>query len=230
MNEALSIILPAYNEVENIEAGVSSVLKFVPTFTEHYEVIIVDDGSRDGTGKLIDRLAAKYDRVVALHHLSNRGYGAALRSGFKAARGELIFFTDGDGQFEIQEMPKLMSLIREGTDIACGYRMRRADPLMRAVNAALYRAIVRLLFRLNVKDINCAFKLFKRKIIENLNFESCGALINAELLILAQKKGYLIKEVGVIHYPRIKGKQTGAKLTVILRTFIELLRLWRKLK
>ena len=152
-----------------------------------------------------------------------------MQTGFGAAKNDLIFFTDGDGQFNIKELSKLTVLI-ENADIVCGYRVKRADPLFRKINARLYRLLLRVLFNLKITDINCAFKLFKQKVVQNLNFESKSALINAEILILAQKKGYAIKEVGVSHYPRLKGKQTGAKLPVILRTFAELLRLWRKLK
>ena len=230
MSKTLSIVLPAYDEVENIEQVVSSILQFAPTMGEQYEVIIVDDGSKDGTAGLIDRLAAAHNQVVAVHHPFNRGYGAALRSGFKTARGKLIFFMDGDGQFDIGEMPKLMRLIQDGVDIACGYRIKRADPLIRTVNAALYNAFVRVLFGLRVKDIDCAFKLFKRKVIDDITLSANGALINTEFLILAKQKGYHIKQVGVSHFPRTKGKQTGNNLVVVLRAFAELAKFWDKIK
>jgi len=226
----LSIILPAYNEVKNIEKVVGSVIEFVPGICENYEVIIVDDGSRDGTGRLVDKLAQKYDQVVAIHHLFNRGYGATLRTGFEAARGDLIFFTDADGQFDIKELTRLTEMIKEGADIACGYRMKRADRWMRKVNAGIYNLLVRFLFGIKVKDIDCAFKLFKRKVIDNIKLTSDGAFINAEFLILASKKGYVIKQIGVSHFPRREGKQTGNNIAVVLRAFLELFRFWRKIR
>jgi len=229
MNKNLSIILPAYNEVENIERVVNSILEFVPAVTQNYEIIIVDDGSRDGTGKLIDKLAKNYNQIVALHHLSNKGYGAALRSGFKATKGKLIFFTDGDGQFDIRELAKLMALIKTA-DIICGYRIRRADHLFRRIHAGLYNLAIRLLFNLSIMDIDCAFKLFKREVIQSLNLKSSGAFINAEFLVLAKKKGYAIRQVGVSHYPRKKGEQTGNNGMVVFRAMVELAKFWDKMR
>ncbi len=229
MKKGISVVFPAFNEEENIEPVVSSALRFLPTVTDEYEIIIVDDGSKDRTGKIADELAKKYAQILVIHHPSNKGYGAALRSGFKAAKHDLIFFTDADGQFDIKEISKLIFLIKDA-DIVCGYRTERADPFFRRFNAGLYNLAIRLLFGLNLVDIDCAFKLFKREVIQRLNLESTGALINAELLILAQKRGYIIKQVGVSHYPRKKGKQTGNKIGVILRVFVELIKLWKKLK
>lgn len=226
----LSIVLPAYNEVGNVGGVVDSILKFVPTVAENYEIVVVDDGSRDGTKELINELAGKYSQLVALRHSLNKGYGATLRSGFQAAQGELIFFTDGDGQFDIRELPKLISLIKKGADIACGYRIRRADPLIRAVNAAIYSRLVGLLFDLNLKDINCAFKLFKREVLQNIGLQSDGAFISSEFLILAKKNGYTIRQIGVSHFSREKGEQTGNNIIVVLKAFTELVEFWRKIK
>lgn len=229
MKESLSVFFPAFNEEENIELVIKRALEFLPSIAKHYEIIIIDDGSKDKTGQIADLLSREYKEVSVIHHSSNCGYGAALQTGFKMAKNDLIFFTDGDGQFNIKELPKLASLI-ENADIVTGFRVKRADPLFRRINARLYRLLLRIFFNLKITDIDCAFKLFKREVIEKLDFESTGALISAEILILAQKKGYTIKEVGVSHYPRIKGKQTGANPRVLLRTFIELLKLWKKLK
>jgi len=229
MKESLSVFFPVFNEEENIKSVVESALELLPSITKCYEIIIVDDGSQDKTSQIADLLSQQHKEVSVVHHFSNYGYGAALQTGFRAAKNELIFFTDGDGQFDIKELSKLTSLI-ENADIICGYRAKRADPLFRKINARLYRLLLQVFFDLKITDINCAFKLFKREVIQSLGFESSSALINAEILILAQKKGYVIKEVGVSHYPRVKGKQTGARLTVILRIFVELFRFWRKLK
>jgi len=226
----LSVVLPAYNEEKNIKKVVDSILKFIPSLVEKYEIIIVNDGSKDDTGKLVDELAKNCREIVPLHHTQNRGYGAALTTGFKKAKGDFIFFTDADGQFDIKELPKLLSLIKEGADIACGYRKERADPLFRRINAGIYNLLIRVIFGLKVKDIDCAFKLFKRKIIEEINLESSGAFVSAEFLILAKKRGYVIKQVGVSHFPRIEGKQTGNNLKVVLKAFLELIKFRRKIK
>jgi len=229
MRESISVILPAFNEGENIEAVISSILKFLPALTNQYEIIVVNDGSKDNTGKIANKLARMHKEIVVIHHPFNEGYGTALRSGFKAAKGDLVFFTDADGQFDIKELPKLTVSIKDA-DIVCGYRIRRADPLLRRVNAKLYNLAIRLLFGLKVLDIDCAFKLFRREVIQSLNLKSTGALINAELLILAKKRGYVVRQVGVNHYPRVKGKQTGNKIVVILRTGVELIKFWKRLR
>jgi len=226
----LSVVLPAYNEEKNIEKTAFSIMEFVSSFAEKYEIIIVDDGSSDDTGKIIDELSKNHPRIIPVHHKKNKGYGAALTSGFKKTKGDFVFFTDSDGQFDIKELPKLFSLIEEGADIACGYRKKRADPLPRKINAGIYNLLLRCIFGLKVKDVDCAFKLFKREVIDNINLESSGAFISAEFLILAKKKGYVIKQVGVSHFPRKEGKQTGNNLKVVLKAFRELIKFQRKIK
>jgi len=230
VNKKLSVVLPAYNEEKNIKKVVDSILKFIPAITQSYEIIIVNDGSEDGTGELIDELANSCEKVIPVHHSSNRGYGATLRSGFRVAKGDLIFFTDSDGQFDIKELPKLINLIEEGADIACGYRRKRADPLIRTINARIYNLAIRVLFNLKVKDIDCAFKLFKKEILKDMSLGSDGAFISAEFLIMAKKKGYIIKEIGVNHFPRREGKQTGNNLRVVFKAFLELFRFWKKIR
>ena len=216
----LSIFFPFHNEEENIERVVGAALEAAVAVTDDYEVIGVDDGSGDRTGEIGDRLAAE-----------NRGYGGALQSGFAAATKDYVFFSDGDGQFDLGELPKLVELIAGGEcDLALGYRVQRADSFMRSVNAKLYKTLIRILFGLKVRDIDCAFKLIDRKVFEQVTLESEGALISAELLIKARKAGFRFREVGVGHYPRTAGEQSGANLGVILRTFVEIARLWRKLR
>ena len=229
MKKSLSVILPAFNEQDNIELVIKSALEFLPSVTSHYEIIVVDDGSSDRTPQIVDSLARRYQEVVSLHHPGNQGYGATLRTGFDQAKNDLIFFMDGDGQFDIKELSLLVNFIEE-TDLVCGYRIKRADSLRRKINAQLYNWLIKSLFDLKVRDIDCAFKLLRHQVIKNINLESSGALINAELLILAKKKGYQIREVGITHYPRAKGKQTGAKLLVIWRAFTELMEFKKRLK
>jgi glycosyltransferase involved in cell wall biosynthesis len=197
--------------------------------TDDYEVIIVNDGSRDKTGEIADRLARENPRVRAIHHPRNLGYGAALQSGYRGATKETIFYTDGDLQFDLTEIALLWPLI-EKYDVVTGYRIKRSDPFMRKVNSFLWTSFTRLLFRLPVRDVNCAFKLFRREVIAAMELKSAGALIDAEVFARARKAGHSITEVGVHHYPRQYGSQTGANPFVIFMAFAELFKLWWKLR
>jgi glycosyltransferase involved in cell wall biosynthesis len=163
-----------------------------------------------------------------VHHRTNLGYGAALQSGFKAATKELVFYTDGDGQFDLNELPLLLPLIRQ-YDIVAGYRINRQDNLIRRINGWCWTKLVCLLFGMKVRDIDCAFKLYKREIFDNIELSSTGALISAEILARAVRRGYSLTQKGVHHYPRTAGKQTGANLRVIFRAFKELFNLRRRI-
>lgn len=225
----LSIFFPAHNEVDNIGRVVEKARAVAAEVAEEYEVIVVNDGSKDGTRELADDLAAKYPEVRAVHHDVNRGYGGALKSGFQAARYEYIFFSDGDGQFDLSEIQLLLPHVPEH-DLVIGYRIKRSDPFYRWLNAKMYALFIRMLHGLKVRDIDCAFKLMKREIFDSVHLKSDGALISAELLIRCQHEGYKWTEVGVHHYPREFGEQTGAKLKVILRMFREVWKLRRELR
>jgi len=225
----ISVFFPAYNEEKNIERTVKEAQKVLSNIANEFEIIIVNDGSIDNTLKIAEALSREIPQVSVINHPHNLGYGAALRSGLKGARYPLIFFTDSDGQFNIEEITKLLPLI-ESADVVVGYRIKRKDPLIRLFNAWAYGTMIKLLFKLKVKDIDCAFKLFKKSCIDSIEIESNGALASAEILIKLQKLGYKIKEIGVNHYPRAAGEQTGAKLYVILKMFKELWKLYRKLK
>ncbi len=218
---SLSVFFPCHNEVGNIERLVLRTLEVLPNVADQFEIIIVNDGSRDGTRELADRLASEHAAVRAIHHEENRGYGGALKSGFAASRYEFVFFTDGDGQFDVGEITLLMALL-DRADIGVGWRMKRADPFIRLVNAKAYCTMIRLLFGLKVRDIDCAFKLLPRKVLESVELHSDGALISAELLIKARHAGFTVAETGVHHYPRLAGQQSGARLSVIVRMFREL--------
>jgi glycosyltransferase involved in cell wall biosynthesis len=227
--QELSIVLPAYNEEANIERVVRQVVEFVGPRGIDYEVIPINDGSHDGTGAVLDRLAAELDRVRPQHHAENRGYGAALRTGFAAATKRYVFYMDGDGQFDIADLDRLLPLASEDC-IVTGYRIQRRDPFVRRLNARLFGGfLVRWLLRVRVRDLNCAFKLIPKKVLADMRLESTGALINAELYGRAVRRGVRIREVGVNHYPRTAGIQTGAHLSVILRAFYDLFRLRQKI-
>jgi glycosyltransferase involved in cell wall biosynthesis len=220
----ISIFFPCYNEEQNVEKVTCEALDTARQISDDYEIIIVNDGSRDRTAEIADELAAKFPQVRAVHHDINKGYGAALQTGFKNASKELVFYTDGDGQFKIEEIINLLPHI-DKYDIVSGYRIRRQDPLHRKINAFMWGTMVNMLFRLNVSDVDSAFKLYKRKIFDDIDLTAQGALIDTEILAKAKSKGYTITEVGVNHYPRTAGCQTGAKISVIVKAFKELYRL-----
>ena len=222
---ALSVVLPAYNEAANLRATVEGALEVLRGLGGRFEVIVVDDGSRDGTGALADALARATPEIRAVHHPHNRGYGAAIRSGFTAATLPWLFFTDADGQFDLRELPTLLSETARA-DVVAGYRLRRQDPWFRRLYAFLFgRVLVRAVLGVRVRDLNCAFKLIRRDLVAGLDLKSDGALINAELLGKAQRAGARAIEVGVHHFPRRVGTQTGGNPRVIMRAFRELLAL-----
>ncbi len=227
--KSISIFFPCYNEQDNIERVTEQALGVLQKLGLDFEVIIVNDGSSDNTAAVAEKIARRNNNVKLVNHERNSGYGAALQSGFKAATKELVFFTDGDGQFDIGELPSLLPLM-EQYDIVCCYRMNRRDNLIRKINGWCWSRLVCLLFGLNVRDVDCAFKLFKREIFDNIKLSSNGALISTELLARAAGRGYRITEKGVHHYPRKAGKQTGANLKVIFRAFKELFLLRKKIR
>ncbi len=223
-NVSISVFFPCYNEQDNITRVVEQALTVLEKLNADFEVIIVNDGSSDSTGQIADGIAGQKDRVKVVHHRTNLGYGAALQSGFKAATKELVFYTDGDGQFDINEMPPLLRLMEQYDIVSC-YRLNRQDNLIRKINGWCWTKLVCLLFGMKIRDIDCAFKLYKREIFDNIKVVSTGALIDAEILARAVRKGYRVTQQGIHHYPRTAGAQTGANLRVILRAFKELLRL-----
>ena len=225
----LTFFFPAFNEEENVEQTVRRALDEIgPLVGGSIEVLVVDDGSTDRTSELADALAAA-DPRVRVHHQPNRGYGGALRAGFEHARGELIGFSDGDLQFDLREMGRLMDRLLDGSkrpvDAVIGYRMRRRDPPHRIVIAKTYNAIVSGVFGLRVRDIDCAMKLFRREVLDELRLEADSPFLSAELLIKLKARGARIAQVGVTHYPRAAGTNTGASFRKILRTLGDIGRL-----
>jgi glycosyltransferase involved in cell wall biosynthesis len=217
----LSIILPAYNEAANIETAVLSALDAGERFCPPVEVIVVDDGSGDATASIVDELAVGDARVRVVHHAINRGYGDALKSGFDAARMSYVFFTDADNQFDLDELGGFIDLI-ERVDVVAGYRVNRCDSWFRRLNASVWNYVVRALFYVPVRDIDCAFKLFRREVFDGLRLDSMGAMVNTELMVKLGRSGYRVVEVGVRHYPRRAGVARGASVRVILRALFEL--------
>jgi glycosyltransferase involved in cell wall biosynthesis len=216
----LSYFFPAHNEEANLAALVEEALATLPGLAVAFEIIVVNDGSRDGTAAIADELAAASPDVVrAVHHPTNLGYGSALRSGLGAARYELVAFTDGDRQFRVADLGRLTERLAaaDAPDVVVGFRIKRADPLIRTIYARVYRLANRVLFGLRVTDVDCACKLFRREALDGLRVESGGAFFSAELLIKLRAAGRSVAEVGVPHYPRTAGSATGAKPSVVLR-------------
>jgi glycosyltransferase involved in cell wall biosynthesis len=229
----LSYFVPAHNEEANLAGLVDEALAALPAIAETFEIIAVNDGSRDGTASIADGLAAAHPDVVrAVHHPTNLGYGAALRSGFGAARYELVAFTDGDRQFKVADVGLLAERLAaaDAPDVVVGFRIKRADPPIRTLYARAYRLANRIFFGLQVTDVDCACKLFRREALEGLRVESGGAFFSAELLIKLQAAGRTVVEVGVPHYPRTAGSATGAKPAVVFRAVRDFwllrLRMW----
>lgn len=221
---SLSVFFPCYNEQDNVENTTRQAVAVCESFTDDFEVIIVNDGSSDRTGEIAEQLAQELDVVRTVHNSPNLGYGGALQSGFKAATKEWIFYTDGDGQFDIAEITKLLPL-RGALTIVSAYRLDRQDSWIRRLNAWCWSKLVNRVFGMNVRDIDGAFKLYPAKLFQEIELRSMGALIDAEILAKASRLGYTITQLGVHHYPRTAGEQSGANIRVILRAFKELLHL-----
>lgn len=227
----VSAVLPAYNEEAIIEDCVLRVAAVLDALTDGYEIVVTDDGSSDRTGEVLARIRLErpsaHLRVVT--HEQNQGYGAALASGFDAATGELIFMTDGDKQFDVTELVHFLPALDDETDVVIGWRQQRADPPLRLLNAWLWKQLVNALFGYTARDVDCAFKLFRREVWHSFTVESRGATFSAEFLIKARRLGFRIKERPVTHYPRETGSPTGAKPRVIARALRDIIHLRRDL-
>ena len=226
---SLSVFFPCYNEEANVENMVRVAQRALPEIAEKWEVIPVNDGSKDRTGEIIDRLAKEDPNVHPVQHEKNKGYGGAVISGYNASKCDFVFFTDGDLQFDLREITLLIEKLDEG-DLVLGYRKNRRDAWHRKLNAFMWGSWVKFLCGFQVRDVDCAFKLIKRKVIDKVQLSAGGAMVSTELLARANKAGFRFVEVGVTHYPRVAGTQTGAKISVILRAFRELFKLYGKIK
>jgi len=221
---SLTIFFPAFNEEAIIERTVRGALIAAQRNVADFEVIVVDDGSADSTAQIVESLAKADPRVRIVRHGINRGYGAALRSGFAAAGKDFVFYSDADGQFDLNELPDTLALAREAPVVA-GYRIRRNDPWYRLFIARTYRFIIWMVFGLRIRDIDCAWKMLRRKELSALSLESDGAFISSELLIKLRRAGVAMRQIGVHHYPRTTGVSKGATPKVILRTIRDIVRL-----
>ena len=224
---SLTVSLPAYNEAENIRPMVDLVRAKVAPLVDDLEIIVVNDGSSDQTGKTVREVSAEDPRVRLIEHPVNMGYGAAVRDAIWAATKELIFVTDSDRQFDLGELARFLPRIGQA-DMVVGYRYARSDSWHRRLFGHGWSWLVNLLFGYTARDVDCAFKLFKREVIEAFQVQSGGAMFSAEFLVRTKRAGFKIVEEPVSHYPRVAGSQTGARPAVILRAFRELFKMrWR---
>ena len=226
---SLSIFFPCYNESENVGAMIEQAVKVGEEYGADYEVVVVDDGSKDDSAQIVQSWSKKNPRVRLVQHEKNLGYGAALRTGFKNVTKDLVFLTDGDNQFHLTDIDKLFSKI-DGCDVVTGFRIVRQDKAHRRLNGYLWTQLNRALFGLPVRDVDCAFKLFRKKILQNLELKSNQLLIHAEILARLKKKGAKIEEIGVTHHPRTAGQVTATRPGKVLKTFYELFSLYWQIR
>lgn len=220
----LSLVFPARNEAENLPDLLASALATGAQLGFAFEIVIVDDGSADASRAVLETWSRRDARIRSVHHAENQGYGAALRAGLKSARGEFVFFSDADLQFDLGEIRRLLDHTDE-YEIVAGYRAPRRDPWLRRVIALVWNRLVGALFDLPVRDIDCAFKVFHRKVLEAIPIQSVGAFVNTEILVRARAAGFRIKQVPVGHRRRRSGRQSGANPRVIARALLELAQL-----
>lgn len=222
---SLSLVLPAHNEEDNIKLVVDHVLEVLPRFTNSFEIIVVNDGSRDKTAAIIDELGRCHPEVKPRHHAVNRGYGGALATGFKASTCDYVMFMDADRQFDIVDLGLLAPFVGK-FDIVAGFRKERNDPFIRRANAEVFNLVVRALFGVHLHDIDCAFKIFKGGQIRAMTLTEPGALVNTEMQAKLRRQHATIQQVAVNHYPRVAGTATGGNLRVILRAMKGTALLW----
>ncbi len=223
-DKSLSLFFPAHNERENLEKVVRNAVALCPELTPDFEILIIDDGSTDGTSALADELAGSYQGVRVIHHRVNRGYGGALQSGFRNAVKELVFYTDGDGQFDLDELRDILPLVQDADVVTC-YRTNRQDPWLRCLNTWLFEKAVFLCFGLKVRDPDCAFKIYTQRVLQTIQMTSTGAMIDVEMLLQAQRSGFRLVQRGVKHLPRNAGTPSGGNPWVILKAVREMGRL-----
>jgi glycosyltransferase involved in cell wall biosynthesis len=222
-------VLPCFNEAANVEAAIVEAIAAARLVSEHYEVVVVDDGSADSTAREAGKLVAANRAVRLVVHPMNLGYGAALRTGIDAARMPWVLLTDSDLQFDLTEIQTFLPFA-QSYDLIVGYRIDRKDPLVRRANAKAWNWLVRQVFTLPVRDVDCAFKLIRRDLLSELELVSSGAMISTELVARCSNMGATLTEIGVHHRPRLAGKQSGADPRVVMRAFQELLRLRQALR
>jgi glycosyltransferase involved in cell wall biosynthesis len=226
---SLSIFFPCYNEEQNIGLLIQQAQELAPQIASKHEILVINDGSVDKTAQVVKHLAQNDEHIRLIEHPKNLGYGMSLRTGFANAKSEWVFFTDGDGQFDLNQLKEFIPATRSST-VVIGYRTNRAEGSLRALNARLFKLFIDVLFRVHVRDIDCAFKLLKTDLIQSLPLQSSGAMISAEILYRLKKKHLKVTQLPVRHLPRKYGQPSGNNIKVILKAFYEAFRLYASMK
>ncbi|MCI0449304.1 MAG: glycosyltransferase family 2 protein [Chlorobi bacterium] len=226
----LSVFFPAYYDEKNIDKVVRKAVQVLEELQlKDYEITIIEDGSPDKTGEVADRLAAQYPKVKVIHHAKNKGYGATLWEGFTTAKFEHVFYTDGDNQFDLDELKKFVAVIPY-SDMVIGYRKKKQYSLYRKITSFVYNLILRYIFEIDYIDIDCAFKILPGELFKKISVKTKDAFIDAEIMIKANLLGYTSTELGVKHLPRVDGISTAARPSIIFRTIREILELRKEYK
>jgi glycosyltransferase involved in cell wall biosynthesis len=227
---SLSVFFPAYNDAPSLPSLIEKTFAVLADCASDYEVIVINDGSRDRTGEVLAEFALKFGpRMRVITHPCNLGYGQALRSGFAAASKDLVFYTDGDGQYDVGELPNLLAALRSNVGLVNGYKLERNDPWHRIFIGNVYNAFARTLFRIHLSDVDCDFRLIRRSLLEELRLTSTSGTICVELVRKLELSGCGVAEVGVRHYPRLYGRSQFFRVKSLAVTFTQLLRLWFRL-
>jgi glycosyltransferase involved in cell wall biosynthesis len=227
---SLSVFFPAYNDAPSLPGLLRKTFETLERHVEDYEVIVVNDGSRDNTAEVLDELRRAYSpHMRVITHPENRGYGGALRTGLGAAKKEFVFYTDGDGQYDVGELPLLLALAGPETGLVNGHKLVRHDPLHRVWIGKVYNFCARLLFRIRIRDIDCDYRLIRRSLLDRFKLTSTSGTICVELVRKLELSGCEVKEVGVHHYPRLHGRSQFFRVRALASTFLQLVRLWVRL-
>jgi glycosyltransferase involved in cell wall biosynthesis len=222
----ISVFFPAFNDAKSIGKLVTDALEMLPDLTDDFEVIVINDGSTDETAEVLRELETKHQNLRMIQHETNKGYGGALRSGFQSAAKDLVFYTDGDAQYDVRELPKLLSLLDEKTDVVNGFKLERGDKLNRKVAGGFYSRLARILFSLPIRDVDCDFRLIRREVLGKINLSSTSGSICVELIYKLKKIGASFQEIGVSHYERPFGQSQFFTFGRVTKTLIDFFSLW----
>jgi len=229
LTPSISVFFPALNDEATIAQMVTDALAILPTLTDDYEVLVIDDGSTDGTAGVLDDLVHRLPHVRVVRHPGNRGYGAALASGFRHATKDLVFYTDGDGQYDVGELARLTPLMTEAIAVVNGYKVKRADARHRVLLGEIYRRLARWMFRLPIRDVDCDFRLLRREAIQQIDLSSASGVVCTEMIYKLRRAGCRFAEVSVHHYPRRHGRSQFFTAARVARTAYDFLALWTTL-
>jgi len=229
-DKGISAFFPAYNDGGTIASMVLAAILVLQSLTDDYEVIVVNDGSSDYTKDILDELERRYEKVRVIHHERNKGYGGALRTGFATASKDFIFYTDGDAQYDVRDLPSLWEQMRDGVDLVQGYKISRSDPLHRVIIGRTYHWLAKLAFGLRLKDVDCDFRLMRRSIFDKVHLKSDSGVICVEMMKKIQDAGFRITEVPVHHYHRAYGRSQFFNFRRIFRVARDLSQLWWRLR